>query len=670
AGTQHFHPCWEGQQPFFPMTIFVIEAKYNGQHLTPNDEIGIFDGGLCVGAGVVTGTISSTNFLEIINSRDDGISGLGFKEGNKILFKIWIASTNQEFLIDNGGVEFHDIQTGDPINPIPFTGLGTAVVSISGKPPVENILWIDTTLTANKNDIIKIPVNSSDLTGGSVYSAGITITFDPTVMEAIDTDITETILAASGWDSPTKNITAGQIKLGMAGSFPLTGSGILIKIVAHVIGNEGDSTILHFHEATLQEEDYIVSTSDGLLKVTGGFDIKGQLQYYNNPTIAVNDATVQLSGDAAQSYISDATGNYEFLDLSSGDYQVKPEKMNDDKNAISPLDASMVLRYEVNLITLTPYQKIAGDVSGNGTVTSFDASWILRYYVNLVSSFPIGSDWTFVPHDFLIDDTNWSTSPRSRSYTPLQSDQLDQNFMSILYGDVSGNWTGTGGSGSSIAVDIEIGDIQQTGQENWQISLKMQFSDVAYSGSFKILFDKTNLQFESASTVNVTTDVISEAASYEGGVNFAFASGQLLNNQDLQINLIFKGLTSIIPSPSDFSITDLIIDDNTAIITSIKNQSENEIPAHWHLSQNRPNPFNAETYINYQVPKSSHIKIEVLNLLGQRLYTLVNEEKVPGIYKAIWNGTDDKDLSVGSGIYIYRMEAGEFTAIKKMVLVQ
>jgi hypothetical protein len=670
AQTQHFHPCWEEQQPFSPMNIFVIGAKFNGQDLTTNDEIGIFDGNLCVGAGVVTGTISSTNFLEIITSKDDGISGLGFKEGNKILFKIWLKSTNQEFSIENGGVQFHDLQTGDPINPIPFTGLGTAVVSLSGKPPVENILWISTTLTANKNDIIKIPVNSSDLTGQSVYSAGITITYDAKVMEAIDTDITETILAASGWSPPTKNITAGQIKLGMAGSSPLSGSGVLVKIVARITGNGGDFTVLHFDEAILNEGNPVVVTRDGLLTVNFGYNIKGQLGYYSNPTIVVKDATVQLTGAAAQSYVSDINGNYEFLKLSSGDYTVTPDKTNDDRNAISPFDASMILRYEVGSITLTPYQKIAGDVSGNGNVTAFDASWILRYSVGTVSEFPVGKDWTFVPHDFPIDDTNWSTSPRSRSYTPLNADQIDQNYMSILYGDVSGNWTAAGGTASGVTVDIQIGTSQKTSDGKWNVPLEFQFFDIAYSGHFKVLFNKGNLQFESASLVNTTTDIISEANDSEGGITFAFASAQSLKNQRLPITLRFKGLTSITPSPSDIKIDNLIIDDNPAVISSVQTESKNEIPTDWQLSQNHPNPFNAETYISFQVPKSSHVNIEVFNLLGQRLRTLVSERKNPGIYKAIWNGKDDQSRSVGSGIYIYRMDAGEFTANRKMVLVQ
>ncbi|HEX9973191.1 MAG TPA: hypothetical protein VGD14_14060, partial [bacterium] len=132
AQTQHFHTCWEGKQPFSPMTVFVIEAKFNGIDLIVGDEIGIFDGILCVGAATIKSTVSISKILEIITSKDDGLTGRGFIENNKIIVKIWRISTNQEFLIEASGVQFHDLQTGNPIDPVPFAVLGTAVISIKG----------------------------------------------------------------------------------------------------------------------------------------------------------------------------------------------------------------------------------------------------------------------------------------------------------------------------------------------------------------------------------------------------------------------------------------------------------------------------------------------------------------------------------------------------------
>jgi len=94
------------------------------------------------------------------------------------------------------------------------------------------------------------------------------------------------------------------------------------------------------------------------------------------------------------------------------------------------------------------------------------------------------------------------------------------------------------------------------------------------------------------------------------------------------------------------------------------------VPTVYKLGQNYPNPFNPETSISFQVPKTSHIKIDVFNLLGQHIRTLVDEKKSPESYQIIWNGFDDQGQAVSSGVYLYKMQAGDFTAIKKMALVR
>ena len=105
-------------------------------------------------------------------------------------------------------------------------------------------------------------------------------------------------------------------------------------------------------------------------------------------------------------------------------------------------------------------------------------------------------------------------------------------------------------------------------------------------------------------------------------------------------------------------------------MTVVANESAHELPAEWQLNQNHPNPFNPETRISYQVPKTSLVKIEVFNLLGQRIKTLVNEEKSPGTYQINWNGMDDQGKSVVSGIYLYRMQTQSFNQMKRMILLR
>ncbi len=97
---------------------------------------------------------------------------------------------------------------------------------------------------------------------------------------------------------------------------------------------------------------------------------------------------------------------------------------------------------------------------------------------------------------------------------------------------------------------------------------------------------------------------------------------------------------------------------------------DNLIPTEYSLSQNYPNPFNPSTVIKYQLPKSSNVTLEIYDLLGQRVCTLVNENQEAGKYNITWNGKNNFGNQVSSGIYIYRIKAGNFIAVKKMMLLK
>lgn len=99
--------------------------------------------------------------------------------------------------------------------------------------------------------------------------------------------------------------------------------------------------------------------------------------------------------------------------------------------------------------------------------------------------------------------------------------------------------------------------------------------------------------------------------------------------------------------------------------------SDDEVrPSQFHLSQNYPNPFNPVTNLQFTLSKSVHVKIDIFNIVGQRVRTLVDKDMKPGVYVADWDGKDENGNSVSSGIYFYKMQAGEFSNMKKMVLLK
>jgi hypothetical protein len=95
-----------------------------------------------------------------------------------------------------------------------------------------------------------------------------------------------------------------------------------------------------------------------------------------------------------------------------------------------------------------------------------------------------------------------------------------------------------------------------------------------------------------------------------------------------------------------------------------------QIPAEFKLSRNYPNPFNPTTNISFQLPENSKVTIAVYDILGNRVRTLVNENKAAGYYTVQWNGLNDNGMSLSSGTYFYQIQAGQYISTKKMLLIK
>lgn len=101
-----------------------------------------------------------------------------------------------------------------------------------------------------------------------------------------------------------------------------------------------------------------------------------------------------------------------------------------------------------------------------------------------------------------------------------------------------------------------------------------------------------------------------------------------------------------------------------------------QLPREFGLSQNFPNPFNPATVIEYALPQASEVKVQIYNVLGQKVRNLVDEHQEPGYKMIRWDGTDNNGMEVSSGIYFYRIVAHtvhgdeDFVECRKMTLLK
>ena len=107
-----------------------------------------------------------------------------------------------------------------------------------------------------------------------------------------------------------------------------------------------------------------------------------------------------------------------------------------------------------------------------------------------------------------------------------------------------------------------------------------------------------------------------------------------------------------------------------SLLTGIADATENDLPRRYRLEANYPNPFNPATVISYQLSVVSDVKLTIYNLLGEKVATLIDARQDAGRHQVRWDGRDRSGRPVSSGVYIYRLKAGEFQQSRKMILLR
>jgi len=207
-------------------------------------------------------------------------------------------------------------------------------------------------------------------------------------------------------------------------------------------------------------------------------------------------------------------------------------------------------------------------------------------------------------------------------------------------------------------LSITVNDISEGTEQEiiWESSTDDDGDVVSYR------FILCHGNYDTSSTILIDTLVLDTVLSipYQNLVETVEVLGQTVINGQWTV---FS--TDNIDTTMSSDVWDIMIDiSNTLAI------NENMIPDTYVLHQNYPNPFNPITMLRYDLPKDALVNITIYDMLGREVRTLVNTTQDAGFKSVIWNATNNQGMSVSSGVYIYSIEAGEFTQTKKMVLLK
>jgi hypothetical protein len=290
----------------------------------------------------------------------------------------------------------------------------------------------------------------------------------------------------------------------------------------------------------------------------------------------------------------------------------------------------LILRSLCNQIILTHDQQMAADVTCDGTVSAYDAALLLQYVVGIdVSALTCIGTWGFEYVGTQVDYEGLSYF----CVSDLSANLSNEDFEAYLVGDVTQNWAAPKSVvGASPAV-----------------SFRGRTATIDLSGEVYA----ATLELVGVSARSVSVEGLQcEWNVVDGVTRIAVAGAEPVVN---------AAITVIVDSGESLEL----YGDVNEVPFAVRTQKLPVIPADYSLSQNYPNPFNPATTIEFGLPEDAQVKVTVFNVLGQTVTALVDADMPAGYHVVSWDASD-----MASGVYFYRIQAGEYTATKRMVLMK
>lgn len=278
-----------------------------------------------------------------------------------------------------------------------------------------------------------------------------------------------------------------------------------------------------------------------------------------------------------------------------------------DNGTVTNEDATFILRHVVELDNLSGEDSVRADVTGNGWISSYDASQVLRFVVGKEHIFNCGTHNAKVVYKPLTLNVDWFINEeKGRSDFEIPIFIEKSNLLEAV--DIE----------LELPTGISFQGISET-PENWMITKN--------DNRGKVLLSMVGLNSPESEQVAVLK--FAKTEEYQ----FGSISSKIRFNDNP-----FKEMSEL----------------NIA-----------EKPTSFSLSQNYPNPFNPSTTITYSIPEQSDVQVIIYNMLGQKVSELVNSTHNVGTYSVVWNASN-----ISSGLYMYRLKAGNTIITKSMMLIK
>ncbi len=382
--------------------------------------------------------------------------------------------------------------------------------------------------------------------------------------------------------------------------------------------------------------------------------------------------SVTLSGSGTQSDMTGTDGNYEFVNITKGgDFTVTPQLDKNHLNGVSTFDLVLIQKHILGVQALnSPYKMIAADANNSKSISTLDMIQIRKLILNIDTHFANNTSWRFVDATYRFpNQTNpWSTSfPEVVSVNDLVTN-VRANFVAIKVGDVNAS------ASVNNAASAEV-------RTNGQFKLKTQEQNLKSGNEYRVAFTAEDLQNIQGYQFALNLDQSKvELVDIEYGVAKAENFGIFKNeglittswNSKYEPGALF---TLVLRAKANAKLSSTLSLNRVVSPEAYDQHNENlgialnfegiQVSEAYELRQNTPNPFSDETVIGFSLPKATKGTLTVRDVKGALIY------KVEGNYTKGSNQVTLKKEQLGaSGVLYYTLETTEFTATKKMVILE
>jgi len=403
---------------------------------------------------------------------------------------------------------------------------------------------------------------------------------------------------------------------------------------------------------------------------TASAAVAGAIQTESKAT--VEGVQVNLSGQTQKSFATGVNGLFVFNNLAAGaDYTVTPSLNKGFLNGVSTFDLVLISKHILGVQPLnTPYKLIAADVNNSKSVTTLDLIQLRKLILNIDATFANNSSWRFVDASYTFPNASnpWAASfPEVKNVNDLEG-SLSANFVAVKVGDVNGNAIANSTQGSvrnlTSNLGINVADMNLVAGNEYKVDFTAADLNGIEGFQFTLNLDKKGLEL-----VDLVPGIAAEenfGIFAEEGVVTASWNGEAKGGVLFSLVVRAKSnttLSEVLNLNSRYTAAEAY--KGGEVVNVGLNFNAAKASANYELYQNTPNPFAGESIIGFNLPAAGAATLTIQDVTGRTL-KVINGQYAKGYNQVSLKSTE---LSA-TGVLTYTLKAADFTATRKMIIVE